>query len=208
MKKKWPWLLVAVALALLVGALRRSSSEVGKISARLVRQTFDPTGQVHLVYEVTNGTRNAIEVRTSVLEEHHERTGWWEMPDRWLTEWHIEKNAGIVQSPHQVTLHAGFTAQLEIFPVGGGGPRYFSNRSAVRGKLWHIKIERRAVRQVRSIASRLGLPPRWLMRPKPGLVDLPEAELDATALPATTAAPVATIPQRTTAPALASQASE
>ena len=46
------------------------------------------------------------------------------------------------------------------------------------------------------------------MRPKPGLVDLPEAELNAAALPATRPAPIATIPQGTAAPALASQASE
>src|SRR5438067_2581988 len=180
MKAKWLWLLIPVALTVLAAALCRSPGGGGPISARFVGQTLDSTGRVHVVYEVTNGTSSAIDLWTSLLEERHERTGWWDVDkwsvnlsggsDGWLTAWHLEKRDGVAKSARQLTLNAGRAAQLTIL-----APRLTGNGSAVRGKLWQIKLEGRAVTQVRSIASHLGLPRRWLMWPKPGLIDLPEA---------------------------------
>jgi hypothetical protein len=200
MKTKWLWLLAPLALVVLAAALFRGSGAPGQVSARLVGRTFDSSGQAHIVYEITNGTSSAIDLSVSVLEAHHERTGWWDVYG-WPTAWRMERTAGVAQNPGRATLHARSAAQLEILP-----PRFRSEGSALRGKVWHIKMEGKTAKQLRSIASRLGLPSRWLMWPKPGLADLPEAELAAAALPAAMP-PVATVPQGTPAPPIASQPS-
>src|SRR4051794_18775767 len=88
MKTKWPWLLVPVALAAIAAALSRGSSDGGQISARLASRTLDPSGQIHIVYDVTNGTSSPMDVRASGLQQHQERTGWWDVADAWPTGWH------------------------------------------------------------------------------------------------------------------------
>jgi len=191
---KFLWLLVpAAALAVLLIVVCVGSSGPGRISARLVGRTLDPTGQVHIVYEITNGTSSTLELRITELQERHERTGWWDVRDRrpsvWLPAQFIEKTAGVVQNPDQVFLGGGSAVRLEFL-----APRSPGQGLAVRGKLWHIKIERKVVTEARSLASRFGLPRRWLMLPKPGVTDLPEAELADFALSAAPPSPETSVP--------------
>src|SRR5438105_8030625 len=114
MKTKWLWVVLPAVLAIMVTALWRSSGGTGRISARLVSRRLDPFDHVQIVYEITNGTSSAIGMNISGLQERQQWTGWWDARDRWTTSWHLDKTAGITQSPRQATLRARSAAQLEI----------------------------------------------------------------------------------------------
>ncbi len=193
-RTKCLWWFVPIALAVLVIVLCVGSSGPGRISARLIGRTLDQTGQVHIVYEIRNGTSSTLELRITDLQERHGKTGWWKVRDRWPAVWYpdqfIEKTSGVVQNPDQVFLGRGSAVRLEIL-----APWSPSQGLAVRGKLWHIKIERKVVTEARSFTSRAGLPRRWLMWPKPGLTDLPEAELADVALSAAPPSPETSVPR-------------
>lgn len=201
-KTKWLWFLALIALLGLALILWRESSGLGQVSARFVGRTVDSAGQVHIIYEITNETRSTIGVSVSTLEAYHERTGWWDLRGMWPAVWRIEKSAGIAQNTYQPTLFARSAALLEIVQ-----PPFWREGSAVRGRVWHLRIESGAVTQLRSIALRLGLPTHRLMWPRPGFIELPETALAVAAQPAAPPHLAAPALQPTSAP-IALQPSE
>ena len=161
-----------------------------RISARFVRQTTDPASRLHLFYEITNGTSQPTEVAVNApLQVLHERTGWWDASG-WITAWHVEKASGTARDAARAELRPHSAGTLEMvaqWPQGEG--------SALRGRIWTMKVENEWVLRLRATADRLGMPRRWQMMPTPRWVDLPEAAFHNSAIRRVAAAPPALPPQ-------------
>ena len=151
-----------------VGLLPARPAGTRRLSARFLRQTTDGGGDLHVFYEITNGTGRPARVELShPFQALHERTGWWDTV--WPTAWQAEKTAGIARHAGLVELNPHSTATLEIRIEGT-----FREGTAMKGKLSALKIESDTAWRLRDIARRLGVPPRWQMLPEPRLIELPE----------------------------------
>src|SRR5207237_10282315 len=101
----------------------------------LVGQKADASGQRHITYEITNETRNAIELTVLQIEARHESTGWWVVSPEWRRVWHLKQAAGVVRGISQATLNPLSSAQFEVLP-----PLWHLEGTAVRGQLQSMKV--------------------------------------------------------------------
>ena len=172
MKLKWLWLLLPACLVLALTFVLVTSGSRGKLSGRFVSVKSDSMQRSSIVYELTNSTRDTVELTVVSTESLHEKTGWW-----WETcseTWYVEKSAGTAFKGSRVELRPKSAARFEIILLPNG-----TVGSALRVKVQQVKIEHRFVRQLRSLGDRLRLPSHWLMLPKPALLELPLANLPA-----------------------------